>query len=120
MSGNKTIDVIFDTREKEEGKAWNSLIDQVNEVLKAGGQYRDINITQWELFYEDKPAGGEKGIHIPFYRHFYHNAETNTIGGGFLLFEVLEDLNRYYRNVDLADDMLNNADLVFTVSVTLM
>jgi len=120
MSENKVINVVFDTREQEEGKAWYSLINQVNAVLASGGQYRDISITQWEMYREGAVFKSDKGVNIPFYRHFYHNAGNNTLGGGFLLFEVIEDLERFYNPLATPEEDLDDVHMSFTVTVTLV
>lgn len=122
MVNEKEITVVFDTRNVnfENGQQFNSLVDQVNEVLKSGRLYRDIEITQWEMYHEGNEVKGEENIHVPFHRHFYHDPAKNVFGGGFMLFEVLEDLRRYYKVDDFTDGLPWQIDLVFTVTVTLV
>ena len=122
MVNEKAIIVVFDTRNInfKNGQQYQSLIDQVNAILQAGKFYRDIEITQWQIHHEGKRIKGEENTQIPFYRHFYHDRVKNTFGGGFMLFEVLEDLRRYYKTVAVTADLPEDIDLVFTVTVTLV
>lgn len=121
MSIDKPITVVFDTRSADfsNGQQYQSLIDQVNALLQSGKLYNKIEITQWALHHEGNLLKGEDDIHIPFYRHFWHDPKKNTFGGGFMIFEVLEDLRRYYNTSDIDDDLPEDFDLVFTVMITL-
>lgn len=122
MSTDKTITVVFDTRSAdfENGQQHQSLVDQVNAVLQSGKLYNKIEITQWALHHEGKLIKqSADDIHIPFYRHYYHHPVNNTFGGGFMVFEVLEDLRRYYDTSEVTDNLPEDFDLVFTVTITL-
>lgn len=122
MQNEKLINVVFDTRsiDFENGTQYQSLIDQMNAVLQSGQVCRNIEITQWCMYHTDGWEKGEENIHVPFHRHFYHNREQNTYGGGFMLFEVLEDLSRYYKSDSTTDELTGNIELVFTVTVTVV
>lgn len=122
MSIDKAITVVFDTRSADfgNGNQYQSLVDQVNAVLQSGKLYNKIEITKWELYHEGNVIKhGNDDIHIPFYRHFYHDTKKNTFGGGFMVFEVMEDLRRYYNTSNVTDDLPEDFDLVFTVTITL-
>lgn len=120
MVNEKAITVVFDTRSADfgNGQQYQSLIDQVNTLLQSGKSYREIEITQWQIYHEGEVINqGEENIHIPFYRHFYHDPKKNTFGGGFMVFEVLEDLRRHYGTSEVTDNIPDDFELVFTVTV---
>jgi len=121
MVNEKEITVVFDTRNVnfENGQQFNSLVDQVNAILKAGRIYRELEITQWEMYHEGNKVKSEEHTHVPFHRHFYYDPAKKVFGGGFMLLEVLEDLSRYYNVEDIPADLPWQIDLVFTVTVTL-
>lgn len=121
MQNEKTVTVVFDTRNEdfENGKQWQSLLDQVSAVMQPGIGYSNIEITQWQLYHEGNLVRSGEDTHIPFYRHFYYDPKQNKFGGGFAMFEMLDDLHRYYPDFDVRDKRLDTAEFVFTVTVTL-
>lgn len=120
MSTDKDINVVFDTRfDADKNKeAWESLINQVNAVLQSGKLYHLIEITKWTIFDKGEPTNLGLDVHIPLYRHFYHDPRTNTFGGGFMLFEIMEDLRRYYPDEKIPSMDNDDFDITYTITIT--
>lgn len=121
MTASKNINVDFDTRfDADKNKeAWDSLINQVNAVLQSGKVYDRVEITKWAILKNGNFKMGGMDVDIPLYRHFYHDPRTNTFGGGFMLFEIMEDLHRYYPNEKIPS-MEDNFDITYTITVTIV
>lgn len=121
MTTKNSIQVVFDTRSEDfgNGNQYRSFIDQVNAVMAAGRLYRDIEITQWAVYADGSLVKGEENVHIPFFRHFYPHPKNNELAGGFMFFEVVEDLRRYYKTDSFTADLPDDFELVFTVTATL-
>lgn len=120
MSDKNVIEVVFDTRSPDfsSGAQHASLINQVDELLRSGKLYNKLEITQWAAYDNGELVTSDDNVHVPIYRHFYHDQKQNKFGGGFMLFELLEDLRRYYDFADFLPGMSENFEMTYTITVT--
>lgn len=120
MTTQQPIQVAFDTRSPDfaNGKQHASLIDQVNALLQAGKLYNKLEVTQWAVYENGELVTNDDDVHVPMYRHFYHDTKQNKFGGGFMLFELLEDLRRYYNFADFLPGLSDNFEMTYTITVT--
>lgn len=120
MTSRQLIQVVFDTRSPDfaSGVQHASLIDQVNALLRSGKLYNKIEVTQWAVYENGERVTDDNDVHVPMYRHFYHDTKQNKFGGGFMLFELLEDLKRYYDFAEFLPGLSNNFDMTYTITVT--
>jgi len=119
MTNPQPVQVVFDTRSPDfaNGTQYYSLIDQVNAQLKSGTRHNKIEITQWELYEGGKLVKGDSDVHVPIHRHFYVD-DKNAFGGGFMLFELFEDLRCHYEVDKFAPGLSQDFEMVYTITVT--
>lgn len=117
MSQQKAFEIVFDTR-RDMNEPFQLLIARVNNMLHHGQLYHEVAISKWEMYHNGLLVKGGAGEPISLLRHFYHDPQRNKFGGGFLPFEIIEDLGRHYNADDIILGMDGNIDLVFTVVVT--
>ncbi|QZA71060.1 hypothetical protein AH06_291 [Erwinia phage AH06] len=115
---NKEFDIVLDTRGDLAGM-YQLLVARINTLLRAGVLYHEVAITQWSLYHKGLLVKGGDTIHASLLRHFYHDVTTNTFGGGFMTFEIFDDIERYYQVDDLyAGYNMDDLELSITVTVT--
>jgi len=117
MSEKKAFEVVLDSRH-EPYEAYQLLVARINTLLRTGQGYHEVKLTKWQLYDNGLLIKGDDDVHISLLRHFYYDKQRNTFGGGFMAFEILEDLGRYYKVPDITEGMGENVGLVFTITVT--
>lgn len=118
MEKQTAFEVVLDSR-REPYEMYQLLVARINTLLRTGQGYYEVKITKWQLYDNNLLIRGDDDTHISLLRHFYYDKQRNTFGGGFMTFEILEDLGRHYKVADITEGMGENVGLVFTVTVTL-
>lgn len=91
---NKLFDIVIDSRDLSESTA--IFAQRIRNMGTVGKHLRDAAITEWQLYSDNMPIGGDTGMHITIMQHFTYDVATNTIVVDINTYALMRDIYRAY------------------------